>query len=34
MFKNSIGIGEEGEYTICTTNHLSDFATFIATEEP
>src|SRR5690606_15261591 len=26
--------GEIGEYTICTTNHLSDFATFIASEEP
>ena len=25
---------KDGEYTICTTNHLSDFATFIASEEP
>src|SRR5690606_22465154 len=24
---------KDGEYTICTTNHLSDFATFIAGEE-
>jgi len=24
---------EDGEYTICVTNHLSDFATFIANEE-
>jgi hypothetical protein len=25
---------QDFEYTICTTNHLSDFATFIAMEEP